>query len=98
MASRRRLSETLVAFAENLEGFESSTDQRFGTSIGAQLVRPESTQSSIIFIGIEFVRQNPSDHEEEHDHPERDQGTALAWILSVIIRHEQLSDQMTISH
>jgi hypothetical protein len=54
-----------------------------GRAIGAA-----RKQAIAYFSGtIEFVGQKPSDDKENHDDAQRDQRTALAVILVVIVRH-----------
>ena len=36
-----------------------------------------------LVAGIQFAGQNPADHEQEHDHAQRDERAAAAWFLAV---------------
>jgi hypothetical protein len=38
-------------------------------------------------VGVEFVRQKPADHEQNHDNAQRNEGTAAAAVLAIMVRH-----------
>jgi hypothetical protein len=96
VAHPRRLCETLVAAecsavsrAERrlLTGFSPLfVLSRWG--LDRRAIGPAGKEAILQFaVGVEFVRQKPADHEQNHDNAQCNEGTAAAAVLAIMVRH-----------
>lgn len=65
-------------------GLEPSTRP----GVNRRAIGPAGKEAILQFpVGVEFVRQKPADHEQNHDKAQRNEGTAAAAVLAIMVRH-----------